>query len=78
MRVAEFNKTGHATSPGWATYHQRPMRRWRLRCLFGFHVYPCYTPIPANGHSPGNYAVCVRCGAFMHWYVKDQHRLGSL
>ena len=67
----------HASTEGWATYHQR-MHGWRwLICAVVGHRLPA-KPDPANGYSPGNYARCSRCRNPFKWFVVRQHRYGGL
>jgi hypothetical protein len=75
---ASFDSEDLCTSDGWATYHAKPRRRFRVRCWFGRHILPNYVPVPPNGHSPTNYDRCLRCDAAVHWYVDGQHRYGGL
>ena len=74
---AAFNRNDHATRAGWAAY-MKPLRSWgeRLHGWLGHRV-PTEPPVPANGHSPSNYARC-GCGAALKWYVVGQHRYGSI
>lgn len=72
--AAVFDRQDHCREPGWATYQTR---RRSLRCLFG-HRFPIGQPNPANGYSPSNYGRCLRCQAWIKWYVFGQHRWGGM
>lgn len=75
--AAVFDANNHATEAGWATYHDKWRRSWRSWiCTFRGHELPP-EPHKANGYSPDNYGRCLRCDAFMQWYVFGQHRFGS-
>lgn len=76
--VATFDTRDHCDHDGWATYQNRPMFRFRVRCWLGRHVWPLYKPFPTNGYSPSNYDRCARCHAFVLWFVDGQHRYGGL
>jgi hypothetical protein len=77
--IANFDHNEHTRRPGWATYWERPRRRLPASIcnLFG-HVVPRRAPVPANGHSPSNYARCQRCDTPVKWFVVGQHRRGGL
>lgn len=78
---ARFNRTQHAIVEGWATYWSRDNLPggWRgLVCLLIGHALPGYAPTPLNGYAPSNYSRCRRCEAPVKWFVRGQHRHGSL
>lgn len=74
---ATFDEKNHCDHDGWATYHDHPMRRWRLRCAFDRHLLPA-PPVMRDGHSPSNFSRCARCHGFLLWFVDGQHRHGSI
>jgi len=75
---ATFDEHNWCDTPGWATYQDRPMRRFRLRCWLGRHAVPADTPAKPNGYSPCCYSRCSRCRAHLKWYVEGQHRYGGV
>ena len=73
---ATFDINNHCVTPGWATYMQRPMPRWRLRCAFGHHALPAHKP--QNDFCPQAYGVCCRCHVALSYYDEGTHRYGGL
>lgn len=71
-----FDSNDHCVNPGWATYMQRPMPRWRLRCAFGNHALPAHKP--QNDFSPQAYGRCCRCQSALRYYNEGTHRYGGL
>jgi len=81
MSTAKFGPADHAISAGWATYHKHPKGNWwqrAARCLVFGHLAPIEIPPTPNGHSPNNYAKCVRCDNHLRWYILGQHRYGGM
>jgi len=68
MTTAVFDIDGHAIAPGWATYQMDTPTHPHI---------DAEPPVPADGHSPSNYARC-GCGAWFGWFVVGQHRYGSI